>query len=817
MKASLRDGFAADLRQAQAAGLDGPAPHRGRLPTSIPILLVEWSAGPRVPGLPASAIDSLFFGADSSLQRYYTRASFGRYRPRGETSAWLQMPRPFDFYADGRRGIGGDYPRNARALVEDAVRAADSQIDFSRFDNDGLDGIPASGDDDGIVDGLVVVHAGGAAETSGDAGDLLSHWWYTEQSVETGDGVSVWSYALVAATSPLGVRTHEFGHLLGLPDLYDRNAQSRQGPGGLGDWSLMGSGSWLGDGDEPADLDAPSKIELDFVRAIVPRQNATGLELVAASDGAPPTIYRLWSHGLLESQYFVLENRRPTGLDARLPGGGMLVYHVDLARATNDAVLGSRVRLLQADGRDDLGNWSNAGDAGDAWPGSGNQCCRLDATTQPNTRAIDGSDTQIVIANISAPVGTMRFDLQIENRALLRLAAQTVREASGDGDGIPEAGEIVELAVEIENLGLDATDVELVWTAEPADAAVWETAHATFPTLAKDTRAAAVFRLQPAALLGDPAAVVLRGTARDASGAEHALVCHIGLGSERGFLACLEPETSAMTRDCDDPDSPWQVELLAGNATWELQDSPGDLGQVYRNARASRYPNAADVALVSPPFNLQSGSELHLLHAYATEDLDAGWAHDGGRVEISLTGGGWETLEPRSGYPRRLFPESVPQLARAGVFGGSAPRRWDSFTLGSRSGSARLRFRFASNDSLAGAGWEIARVEVRLPVPEPLGTEIQLVAEPNPVRFPTRLAFRVQSSRTEAARTTRLQIFDLRGRLVRALEHAAVPAQSARFTWDGTDRAGRAVASGVYWARLEWGERTTTTKFLVLR
>jgi M6 family metalloprotease-like protein len=95
------------------------------------------------------------------LQGYYTQASFGRYRPHGETSAWLQMPRPFDFYADGRRGIGGTYPRNARALVEDAVRAADSQVDFSRFDNDGPDGIAASGDDDGFVDALVVVHAGG--------------------------------------------------------------------------------------------------------------------------------------------------------------------------------------------------------------------------------------------------------------------------------------------------------------------------------------------------------------------------------------------------------------------------------------------------------------------------------------------------------------------------------------------------------------------------------------------------------------------------------------------------------------------------------
>ncbi len=128
-----------------------------------------------------------------------------------------------------------------------------------------------------------------------------------------------------------------------------------------------------------------------------------------------------------------------------------------------------------------------------------------------------------------------------------------------------------------------------------------------------------------------------------------------------------------------------------------------------------------------------------------------------------------------------------------------------------------MRFRFASNDSIAGTGWLIARVEVQPPLAATQATTLRLLAEPNPVHFPTRVAFRIETSRHAPARPTRLAIYDVRGRLVRVLSHEPVPAQSGQFVWDGTDRAGQVAAAGVYLARLEWGEETATTKLLVLR
>ena len=53
-------------------------------------------------------------------------------------------------------------------------------------------------------------------------------------------------YTVEAENGGLGVFAHEFAHDLGLPDFYDTNA----GENGTAFWTLMSSGSWIGDGTE---------------------------------------------------------------------------------------------------------------------------------------------------------------------------------------------------------------------------------------------------------------------------------------------------------------------------------------------------------------------------------------------------------------------------------------------------------------------------------------------------------------------------------------------------------------------------------------
>jgi len=67
----------------------------------------------------------------------------------------------------------------------------------------------------------------------------------------------------------VGVDSHEFGHLLGLPDLYDYSGNSN----GVGFYSLMGAGSWGSKGAIPVHMDAWSKYVLGFADAT---ENPTG-------------------------------------------------------------------------------------------------------------------------------------------------------------------------------------------------------------------------------------------------------------------------------------------------------------------------------------------------------------------------------------------------------------------------------------------------------------------------------------------------------------------------------------------------------------
>ena len=797
-----------DVQAALALGLDRPRPRGLRPPARLLVLLVDFSDRPHAGNSTVAAFEErIFAAAGPSVRGYYATSSQGRFVLQGATVGWLRLPQPYAYYV-GTNGLGSGvrsaYPRNAQRMVEDALAAADPQVDFRAFDNDGADGVPASGDDDGVVDALLVVHAGDGAETQGGR-EILSHNWTTVTAFRSAERIQAWSYATCAETSPLGVMAHEFGHQLGLADLYDRTSTTRLG-GGLGDWTLMASGAWLDGGRTPADLDAPSKIDLGFVDPVVPRDNGrcNARSTVAGRAG---DVFCVWTNGEPGDEFFVVENRQPRGLDAFLPGGGLMIYHVDRRRPDQDDAERPRVQLLQGDGRTDIENRINNGDGADPYPSMRTE---VGVTTQPGSRARDGSDTQIRIYDLSAPTGSIDFALQVE--ATPRLLVDTIQPQGP----APQPGALCTWRVAVHNDGaaaMAALQVEV--DARPATDVVWTSAAAVLPALGAGETQEFTIEGTPSSNLRLPYGLALRfsftGGAWNATREVFTLV-----GASAGFQACFEPQRSGATGGCSDPSRPWDVVAAGGAGTWSTAVRAGEFGLVYRSAQGPRYANDADAGLESPPFAFASGSELRLLHAYATEDLAAGYCADGGRVELSRGNGPWVPLVPHGGYPRRFSPQSVAQLAGEGAFGGSSARRWDRFDLGPGAELARLRFRFASGDSLGGAGWEIARVEVGAPdaTVEP---QLQLHIEPNPVRGRSRIAFRIIAPLTWNARPTTLAVYDARGRLVRSLAHSAVPAQSGFVEWDGTDRAGRRVAAGVYLIRLDWGGLHAAKRLIVVR
>ncbi len=83
---------------------------------------------------------------------------------------------------------------------------------------------------------------------------------------------------------------------------------------------------------------------------------------------------------------------------------------------------------------------------------------------------------------------------------------------------------------------------------------------------------------------------------------------------------------------------------------------------------------------------------------------------------------------------------------------------------------------------------------------------------PNPFNPQTAIAFSLPKSSE-----VKLEVFDLLGRLVVTLTEGQLPAGTHTLVWDGRDRSGRTVSSGVYLYRLQAGSFVETKKMLFLK
>lgn len=84
---------------------------------------------------------------------------------------------------------------------------------------------------------------------------------------------------------------------------------------------------------------------------------------------------------------------------------------------------------------------------------------------------------------------------------------------------------------------------------------------------------------------------------------------------------------------------------------------------------------------------------------------------------------------------------------------------------------------------------------------------------PNPFNPATEIAFTVPES---AGRVT-LSVYNVNGRVVRTLLNRELPAGPSLVVWDGCDDCGRALASGVYFARLAAGGESVFRKMTLLK
>jgi immune inhibitor A len=406
------------------------APLRGNI--NVVVVLVDFSDRPMTKSV--SHFEELFFSRNKlpngSVADYFDEVSNQAVQITGRVAGPFRLPRTIHEYAHGEAGTGDVLP-NARTMARDAALAAKPQINFAPFDNDG----------NGFVDAFIVIHAGsGAEETGNNDDDIWSHKWVLDGDTALPvNGKNIFAYLTVPEDARIGVCCHELGHLIfGWPDLYDVDNSSE----GVGNWCLMGGGSWNGPsagadpGDVPAHPSAWCKKNQGWVTVTAPSANGS----VTMDDvKTSRTILQLWKNGDQNSQeHFLAENRGRNGYDRALPGEGLLVWHIDDALDSNRDENHYKVALLQADGRRDLERATNRGDAGDPYPGTtGNSS--ITAKTTPSSRSYAGVDSSVAITNVKVTAGRVKAKIAVKSAKPPKAAAKAnaKKAAVMSGDAAP--------------------------------------------------------------------------------------------------------------------------------------------------------------------------------------------------------------------------------------------------------------------------------------------------------------------------------------------------------------------------------------------
>ncbi|HEY0902632.1 MAG TPA: immune inhibitor A domain-containing protein [Marmoricola sp.] len=204
-----------------------------------------------------------------TMKNMYEEMSKGAYSVSGSATPWVTVPHSEGWYAantcfknaDGQWEAGipqsqnghPDNPLGPGQLPIDAVAAlAEAQPEFPWADYDiedqgDVDGDGNVNEPDGVIDHVVLVHAGEDKSGGGGAQGVYSIWAHSSAvaggASVPGTDLKLSNYIVQPEDSGVGVFAHEYGHDLGLPDLYDITAS---GESDIDFWDLMSSGSHSG-------------------------------------------------------------------------------------------------------------------------------------------------------------------------------------------------------------------------------------------------------------------------------------------------------------------------------------------------------------------------------------------------------------------------------------------------------------------------------------------------------------------------------------------------------------------------------------------
>lgn len=350
----------------------------------------------------------------NSLKNYYWESSYHQLRvnstlyPSGTSVYSYQDGHEREHYClrsvTHPNGYSNDNERKdrERTLIINAVNSIKSQIPST---------LNLDTDNDGLVDNVCLIIKGGPEGWD----DLL---WPHHSVLPNGNSVDIngkrvgdYNFHLYNTLAPdsgsTGVICHEFGHTLGMPDLYhyneDPNTHQKWQP--VGQWDLMAA-----DCSHPQQTSGYMKWKyLQWINTIPEITQCGHYTLSPISSSAQ--CYKINLNGSNEFLYLEYRDKTQT-YDSWIPNSGLLVYRINTTKHGNgDAVLcgggDDEVYVYRPDG-----NFSNDGDLSNA-----PFCVELEATkfnesTNPQEFLSNGATGNVYIYNVSECGSTISFDVR---------------------------------------------------------------------------------------------------------------------------------------------------------------------------------------------------------------------------------------------------------------------------------------------------------------------------------------------------------------------------------------------------------------------
>ena len=322
------------------------------------------------------------FNNNGSVYDFFKDISTGKLNYTNHVTAYYRALNPKTYY---------DHPDasgTSRELILEALNNLEAEgFDFSTLTTDNGDvvstnlyyaGIPEAGYGNGLWP-----HAGSVSFNA--------------------DGVSVNRYQITAMRSSLSLGTfcHENGHMmLGLPDLYDHDLQSK----GLGNYCLMGY-SW---GINPVPMN-PYFRELCGWETVTDITNASpGSVFKHVANSITSFIFKNPSNS---SEFFYIDSRVKKGRNGFIPDAGLAIWHVD-ENGSNDyedmtPSRHYRVSIEQADSLYHLETNANYGLEKDLFHKGYND--RFNDNSLPDAKWWDESNSGLDIVVLTDVCDTMIF------------------------------------------------------------------------------------------------------------------------------------------------------------------------------------------------------------------------------------------------------------------------------------------------------------------------------------------------------------------------------------------------------------------------